>query len=57
MRLGFEDAAILNGGIGTGAAALPLETEKYFESIDLHLMQVYGATETTGSQTTNRWGT
>ena len=39
-----------------GAAAMPLSTFEYFESLDIVLHELMGCTETAGPQATNRKG-
>ena len=40
-----------------GAAAMPMSTFEYFESLDIVLHELMGCTETSGPQATNRKGT
>ena len=39
-----------------GAAAMPMSTFEYFESLDIVLHELMGCTETSGPQATNRKG-
>ena len=48
--LGLERAAA-TGGLYTAAAPISMQTLKYFESLDMHLMEGYGATENMGMTT------
>lgn len=51
-NLGFDRCRIL----GAGAAPMPLDTLKYFLSLDMPLHECYGMSETSGPQTGNRPG-
>ena len=44
------------GSTVAGAAAMPMSTFEYFESLDIVLHELMGCTETSGPQATNRKG-
>ena len=54
--LGLDRAAPV-GGFYTAAAPISMQTLKYFESIDMPIMEGYGATENMGMTSCNMTGT
>ena len=54
--LGLDQARKYPHGLASAAAPLNLDTHKYFESLDMEIIEFYGSTEASGPQTTNLQG-
>ena len=57
QALGLEQVRKYPHALASAAAPLNIDTHKYFESLDLEIIEFYGATEASGPQTTNLSGT
>ena len=55
--LGLEQVRPNPSGFASAAAPLNIDTHKYFESLDLEIVEFYGSTEASGPQATNLAGT
>ena len=56
QALGLDQARKYPHGLASAAAPLNLDTHKYFESLDMEIVEFYGSTEASGPQTTNLQG-
>ena len=56
QALGLNQARKYPHGLASAAAPLNLDTHKYFESLDMEIVEFYGSTEASGPQTTNLQG-